>query len=300
VIPLRRVIPIVVLTATIAAACAGGSGAEMARVGDSAVTEGDLAALYEARVSLPVGDELRLSLYRLVAMRVLVDAMIDEFGMELDEQAVEATYLKSVDDMERRGLTPAQALNVPNAGLGMIRFNAELEVLRDQVVARILASPAFLDALFEDRVGVTTVCVHHVLVASRDEAQEVVDRIEGGEDVGDIAEALSLDSVPRGDLGCRLASAYVTQFALATLDAEVGAAHGPVETPFGWHVLVVSDRSVLDRAQVEADPLSHIDAIDIAEAWNRWVNERLREAEVDVVARYGTWTPTGIRAPDGE
>lgn len=296
---LRRLVPIVVLMATLATACGGGSGAEMARVGDSVVTEGDLAALYESR-ALPVGDELRLSLYRVIAMRVLVDSMSDEFGVELDEQAVETMYRELVADMEGRGLTPAQVLNVPNAGLGMIRFNAELGVLRDLVASRIVSSPAFLDAHFEDRVGVTTVCAQHVLVGARDEALEVVDRIDAGEDIGDLAEALSLDSAPRGDLGCRLASAYVTQFALATLDAELGEAHGPVETEFGWHVLVVSDRSVLDRAEVEADPMSHIDPVDIAAAWNGWVNERLREAEVDVVARYGTWTPTGIRAPDGE
>lgn len=291
-----RTLAPIVLAAVLLSACGGGAGAEMARVGDSVITEGDLAALYETR-SMPVGDDLRLALFRLVAREILHDAMEVEFGITLDVDAVEAEYQAQLAEFEQRGLTPAQALGVADAGLGMVRFNAELAVIRDAVVASIVSAPEYLDALFDDGLGVTTVCVSHILVETEGMALDVLERLDGGEEMGDLADELSLDGAPRGDLGCRSASVYVPDFAYAAVAADVGEPHGPVESDFGWHVLLVSDRTVLDRAAVEADPLSHVSEVDMGAAWSGWLNDQLRAADVQVVARYGTWTPTGIRAP---
>ena len=262
--PLLRTLKLFVIASMLAVAC-GGGGAVMARVGDVEITEGDLAALYETR-SMPFGEELRTALFRVVAQEVLVAAMATEFGEQPDEDEVEQTYQALVSDLEGRGMTPAQALGVPNAGLGMLRFNAKLVVLRAGVTDHLLRSPEFLDALFLDAVGVTTVCVKHILLETEEDAEDVIERLDDGEDIGDVAEEVSLDAAARGDLGCRSASEFVPEFAYAAVEAELGEPHGPVQSQFGWHVLVVSARTVLDRAVVEADPRQFISTVDASAA----------------------------------
>jgi parvulin-like peptidyl-prolyl isomerase len=294
---LRKIVPLA-LAGLLAASC-GGAGAVMARVGDATITEGDVAALFEAR-SMPIGEDLRSALFRLSALEALRDAMEAEFDLEVDPAEVDRTFDEMQADLTARGVTPAEALGVDNAGMGMVRFNAELAVIRALVSGQVLRSAEFLDTLYRDGIGVTTVCVQHVLVETEDEALDVLERLEDGEDIGDIAAEVSLDTSERGDLGCRPASEYVTDFAYASVQADIGVPTDPVPTQFGFHVLIVSDQQVLDRALVEADPLAHLSGVDAGFAWNNWVNDALDDAEVHVEPQYGTWTPTGIQAPEAE
>jgi parvulin-like peptidyl-prolyl isomerase len=294
-----RTLSSIVLAATLVSACGGGGGAEMARIGDSVVTEGDLAELYESE-TVPIGDPMREALFRVIARVVLIDAMESDLGITFDTDEAEELYQTLVAELEASGRTPADALGVPGAGLGMVRFNADLAVIRSAVAERLVSSPAFLDAFFASGLGVTTVCAAHILVGTSEEADDALVKSAGGEDFGDLADELSLDrAAPRGDLGCATASSFVPAFAQATLDAPIGEAYGPVETEFGWHVLLVSERTVLERADVEADPLQYISERDVSRAWNDWVNQQLQAAEVEVDARYGTWTATGIQPPPG-
>ncbi|MEX2323010.1 MAG: peptidylprolyl isomerase [Acidimicrobiia bacterium] len=294
---MHKIVPLA-LACLFAVSC-GGSGAVMARVGDATITEGDVAALFEAR-SMPIGDDLRSALFRLSALEVLLDAMEADFDLELDPAEVDRTFEEMQADLTARGVTPSDALGVPNAGMGMVRFNAELAVIRALVSAQVLRSAEFLDTLYRDGIGVTTVCVQHVLVATEDEALDVLERLDDGEDIGDVAADVSLDTSERGDLGCRPASEYVTDFAYASVQADIAVPTGPVQTQFGFHILIVSDREVLDRALVESDPLAYLSGVDAGFAWNNWVNDTLRAAEVHVEPQYGTWSPTGIQAPDAE
>jgi peptidyl-prolyl cis-trans isomerase C len=261
------------------------------------VTEADLAGLYDTD-ALPVDQDLRFAVFNLIARVILVDAMTDEFGISLDEDAVETLYQEMLAEMEQSGITPEQALGVRNAGFGMVRFNAELMVIRDTVTDLILSDPEFLDRLFEEAVGVTTVCAQHILVDTFEEAIDVAQSLDEGEDFAALAAEASRDTAPGGDLGCRLADEYVPEFARATIEIAVGEVSEPVETQFGWHVIIVSERTVFDRAQVESDPRSYVSSIQANQMWSAWVNARLAAAEVDLAERYGTWTPAGI-TPSG-
>jgi parvulin-like peptidyl-prolyl isomerase len=294
-----RILTSVVLAATLVSACGGGGGAEMARVGDSVVTEGDLAEMY-ASGSVPVGDAMRQTLYWLIARQVLVDAIESDLGIPFDEDEAERLYQSLVAELEAVGVSPADAFGVPDAGLGVVRFNADLAVIRGSVTEHLVSSSDFLDDFFASGLETTTVCAAHILVETREEADDAILRLEAGEDFGDLADELSQDAAtPRGDLGCRTAGAYVLSFAQATLDAPLGEVHGPVETQFGWHVVIVAERTALDRAAVEADPLQYVPEGDVRRVWETWVDEQLRAADVEVVARYGTWSPMGILAPTG-
>ncbi len=122
-------------------------------------------------------------------------------------------------------------------------------------------------------------CVSHILLETEDEAQAALDRLADGEDFAELAMELSTGpSGPNGgDLGCAPSSNYVGPFAEAVDGAELGANIGPVETEFGFHVIIV-ERYEIDGRTVAAERL----------------RSRLAEATVEVDERLGSWDPAAL------
>ncbi len=85
----------------------------------------------------------------------------------------------------------------------------------------------------------------HILVASEKEAKELYERIEKGESFAKLAEEYSKDpstAAEGGDLGYFTADKMVKPFAQAAFSLKKGEVSEPVESPFGWHVILVEDR----------------------------------------------------------
>jgi hypothetical protein len=93
--------------------------------------------------------------------------------------------------------------------------------------------------------GSTEYRVRHILVQTKDQAQAALDRIRGGDAFESVAAAVSADTGSRargGDLGWNLPGAFVAPFAEAVKRlAPRGLTSMPVQTPFGWHVVEVTD-----------------------------------------------------------
>ncbi len=89
------------------------------------------------------------------------------------------------------------------------------------------------------------VCAKHILVPELAAAEAVIERLEAGEDFAEVAAEVSTDtgSAARGgELGCLPQGATVPAFDEAAFGAEIGALTGPVQTQFGYHLLVVDER----------------------------------------------------------
>jgi parvulin-like peptidyl-prolyl isomerase len=94
--------------------------------------------------------------------------------------------------------------------------------------------------------GGDSVCVQHILVAERDEADAVLQRLDAGEAFDAVAADSSLDTASAaqgGNLGCQperdFRTQFVPEFVEGSVDAEIGVPTGPVETEFGYHVVRV-------------------------------------------------------------
>ena len=297
-IPLRRSVALLAATFVLLSACSSGSNREVARVGDTVITEGDIGGLY-AEDTLPVDEELRSTIFALIAKQALIDGMQVDFSATLDDTKVQSVYDALVSQMEANNLTPADFLGFPGAGLGMVRFNAEISVLRITAINGLVAQPGYLDTLFATPAAITTVCAKHILVATEEEAQTVRARLEAGEDFATVATEVSTDtSSIGGDLGCATASTYVEPFATATLDAPLNEVTGPVESEFGWHVILVTERTVPTRDEVIADPVGSIPTAELNALWQEWFNAKLQAATVELKPAYGTWSAVGIVPPE--
>lgn len=96
--------------------------------------------------------------------------------------------------------------------------------------------------------------VRHILVADMDAAQEVLARLEAGETFADVAEDLSKDSMTAekgGDLGVIYPGDMLPAFDDAAFALEVGTISEPVETPFGVHIIEVTEIVAGEQASLE-------------------------------------------------
>jgi parvulin-like peptidyl-prolyl isomerase len=129
---------------------------------------------------------------------------------------------------------------------------------------------------------VIPVCASHILVATADEADAVVARLDDGEDFATVASEVSTDTgsgAAGGSLGCNAPAQYVAEFRDALIGLEDGARSGPVESQFGFHII---SREGVDTSSVTTADVIGLAARDIAIG-------ALQDADVDVLERLGTW-----------
>ena len=92
-------------------------------------------------------------------------------------------------------------------------------------------------------------------------------------------------------LGCGPAGQYVQPFDEAVFSQPVGEVGEPVETEFGFHVILVTDRSTPTFEDVRPDVEAAL-AQEVETAFGEWFTGALESTDVTVDPRYGTWDPT--------
>lgn len=84
----------------------------------------------------------------------------------------------------------------------------------------------------------------HILVETEEEANNVLERLENGEDFGELATELSIDpgsAAQGGSLGYFGQGMMVPEFDEYVFSSEVGEVSEPVETIHGFHIIEVTD-----------------------------------------------------------
>ena len=160
-------------------------------------------------------------------------------------------------------------------------------------------------------------CSRHILVGSQAEADEVLARLEAGEEFAFLAIDLSLDPGSGslgGDLGCVLEGSFVPTFEEAAYAADPGEAV-VAESQFGFHVIEVLSSGLAteqNHPQLDAEALAYmaedaeLAAVQIAQsdvqAQRQQLLLDLQESviehyghEVLIDDRYGRWDPDEFR-----
>ena len=150
------------------------------------------------------------------------------------------------------------ALAAAEAGLGEddeVRQLLEIRkeaIMRDVYLERLIAEQvtddkvrAHYDVYIEENPPEPEVKARHILLATESDAQSVIAELEGGADFATLASERSTgpSSADGGDLGYFTKGQMVPSFAEAAFALEPGSyTDAPVETQFGWHVILVEDR----------------------------------------------------------
>jgi len=153
--------------------------------------------------------------------------------------------------------------------------------LSDEALEEFFADNA---SLFEQREEVEA---RHILVDSREEAEEVITLLEEGGDFAALAAEYSLDTSNKdsgGYLGFFGREMMILEFEEVAFDLDVGEISAPVETDFGFHIIEVLDRKeevsvVFEDVQQEvADTLLDM---KIPEVINELVQQLYEESEIE-------------------
>ncbi|WMJ76471.1 MULTISPECIES: peptidylprolyl isomerase [unclassified Sedimentibacter] len=113
-----------------------------------------------------------------------------------------------------------------------------------------------LQTLFNDLKMNIKIKASHILVNTEDEAKNVVERLNNGENFEDLATELSLDTVSAangGDLDYFEYTDMVQPFSEAAFSMEIGEISEPVKSDFGYHIIKVNDKIVDDEITVETE-----------------------------------------------
>jgi peptidyl-prolyl cis-trans isomerase SurA len=86
---------------------------------------------------------------------------------------------------------------------------------------------------------------------ARQQLENALERIEAGEDFGELAKLLSDGPTAPvgGDLGWSDPGSFVPEFEQVMNDLEIGEISEPFRSPFGWHIVEVLERRVYDNTE---------------------------------------------------
>ena len=213
-----------VLTAPVWAEDAPTADTVVATVNGTAITLGHMII---AREALP--DQ-----YKALPPDVLFKGILD--------QLVQQTALDQSMDGK---LTRRDTLHLENEERGYVSARALEAVVRGAVTDAALQ--AAYDAHFKDAAPQTEYNAAHILVADEAKAKELLAELEAGADFAELAKTNSTDTgsgAVGGDLGWFGLGMMVKPFEEAVVAAEVGKVAGPVQSDFGFHLILVKETRV--------------------------------------------------------
>lgn len=304
---------LVVLGAVILAACGGGSDAVAATVDGQDVTVGQVEALIESDGAAIPKDQFAQFLGFKIQWNVINEAAETDYGITVTDEEVSAEADRIAEEATPDGQTREEFLAEQGITEDFLA-NLARQRLVDTQIREILSEDApepteedLESQLNAAKAPLTNACVSHILVATEEEAGEVLDRLEAGEEFGELATELSSDTGSaenNGILPCGTLESYVEPFRDAALVAPIGEVYPtPVESQFGWHVMLVTDRQDAAEADLPSDE-ELADAVRdeaILSELQTWFFGAVEAADVTVDEAYGTWqaNPPQVVPPAG-
>lgn len=259
-----RLLPFAVALIAAAPAARAADDTVVATVNGLPVTEGELAAikseLESAFDKIPDDKKQAAALSALIEIRLMV------------EDAVKQGLDKKPDLARKIALLKDRALHAA--------------YVEDQVAGKVTEEEirARYDKEIASAPPVNEVRASHILVDSKEKAEEIIKKLNEGADFAALAKENSKDgsAAEGGDLGFFGPGRMVPEFEKAAFALEVGAhTKEPVQSQFGWHVIKVTDK----RQQVPPpyeQVKEQVKAAIITEKYFALVKSMREAAKIDV------------------
>lgn len=318
---MKKLIALAVLTALTVVAC-GGSGTTAITINGEGTTVADIESMFvrdEPFTKPQFASQLNFYAHYVV----LADVVKEEFGVEFSPEDIDVEAQAVVDENATEGQTREEFLAERGVTELYLTRYAHLQLL-DGIIAENLRAdieaeiervpPDEMDEeeWAEARDTFTEVCASHILPRNlaglsdeerdevedeaRAETQDLIDQIIGGASFEDLAAEHGSDgtALTGGDLGCTSPAGWVPGFREAAIEAPIGSVvEEPVESEFGFHVLLVRERTIPTDEEVieELTELEFNIAVDteLRTRFQEWVFAAMRGAEISVHRRFGTW-----------
>ena len=229
---MRLGLALAALLGSTAAVWADGETAEtvVATVNGTQITLGEMVALRE---NLP---EQYLTLPDDVLFKGILDQLVQQ---EVLSQAVIP-------------LSARDTANIANDRRGYLSGVEIGKISRGAVTDEALQKA--YDEKFKDAAPQKEYHAAHILVKTEEEAKDLKAKLDAGGNFADLAKTASIDTgsgAAGGDLGWFGLGMMVKPFEDAVVAAEVGKVAGPIQTDFGWHLILVQETRIAEKPTLD-------------------------------------------------
>jgi foldase protein PrsA len=168
-----------------------------------------------------------------IIQRVLLNQVASEEGITVDPEEIDAEIAALQTEVEESGEFADWASFLAESGL------------TEESIRPLMSDSLLADALIERHGGPNTelhMHASHILVETEEIGQEVLDKLDEGEDFADLAAEYSTDPGSKdqgGDLGWFPRGMMVPEFEEIAFSLEAGEISDLVQTDFGYHIIQV-------------------------------------------------------------
>jgi foldase protein PrsA len=217
------------------------------------------------QVPLP---ELQQQVLDQIIERVVLRQLASKEGVSIDSQTVETETVALQARVQQSGQFADWAAFLQQNGL------------TEESVRSLMADNLLSDAMSKRHAGPTSVeQVHasHILVATQETGQEVLDKLAKGEAFADLAAQYSTDAGSKdqgGDLGWFPRGVMVPEFEQAAFSLEPGQVSQLVQTSFGYHIILVHEKAVRELEPALYDQIQQ-------KQFQAWLGEQQAKMNVE-------------------
>ncbi len=253
-------------------ACGAPADSELAKVNDTSISSSDVdqyLPLYGLTAGIDVTlitDEVQVAALREAALKDLVDMEVirqylDSNGTDVVPETRDDEFqaFKAQVDSDEETKTFMKNNNISEEYLEEFFDN---QYYTEAFYAEMMSEITDLDAQTQtyydghlDEFTQDQVKASHILVTTREEAETILEDLEGGADFATIAGEKSIDTtsaVNGGDLGYFAREQMVPTFAEAAFTTEIGQMSGIVQSDYGFHIIKVADKRTYTQTFEEA------------------------------------------------
>lgn len=199
-----------------------------------------------------------------------IDEMTEYYGGEEEMNKALTQYNLTMDDMKENIVNNLQLQKV---------LEPYITITDEEIQEYFTTNKAYLDQAEE-------VNASHILVETKETADEVKEKLNGGADFAELAKEYSTDtsnSENGGSLGFFGKGEMVPEFENTAFALKVDEISEPVQTEYGYHIIKVEDHKEAKEATLEEakdDIRKTILQDKMGDAYNTWYTEMLEQYKI--------------------
>lgn len=229
-------------------------------------------------------EALKQEVSQILIMEQLVIQKSEEQELTVEEEEIDEAIQPYLEDPAMQKLFEEETLDEEFIR-GQLRKELYAEKYQEWYLGENEVTEEEIQEFYEENsevFDVLEVQARHILVEDRELAQDLIDRIEAGESFEELAMEYSTDgsAASGGNLGYFGRGEMVGPFDEAAFSQEVGeVSEAPIETQFGYHIILVEDRVEETESLEEAreNIRSHIGS----QRFQSHMSELFEEAEIE-------------------
>lgn len=243
----------------------------------------------EVVVSTNVGDITQEEFYnsmkdiagdQLLQQVVVEQILNDKYKVTDEEIDAELATVK-----EQYGEGYDAALAQSNVTEEMLKSNIRFTLLQEKATKDVEVTEEEIQNYYDQ--ASQELNARHILVEDEATANEIIEKLNAGEDFAKLAKEFSTDpgsGAQGGDLGWFSVGTMVPAFNDAAYALEIDKISEPVQSDFGYHIIQVKEKRVLEGYGTLEEKKEEItEAIAATKGdWNSKMAELIKEAKVDV------------------